>query len=298
MDRVLDDLQTLFSNTKRAPTSYERKVFETAKKLLKSKLGVFSVYELLGEYDNDAINLLVDECLFVFTDDLFKDCEDIEPQGFIRLIPDEHTLTFYQRLLTYDINPDAYFDKIIIPKVRKKYLSVNGLRMLNEMAYYRRLLSSTSVTDTSSDEESQHCKYWNLIINLFILASVLLAHDNDPASPVSITATHEVTVPLDRSQLELALNYCGQTKSMQEESNQEQLILNQNDQENSIKNQGGQEESIEEQMDSKESISIQRSSFHIEHRTSTSKNNAYVLEMLFNSIAILKNRYSQWFSSM
>jgi len=159
MDRVLDDLQTLFSNTKRAPTSYERKVFETAKKLLKSKLGVFSVYELLGEYDNDAINLLVDECLFVFTDDLFKDCEDIEPQGFIRLIPDEHTLTFYQRLLTYDINPDAYFDKIIIPKVRKKYLSVNGLRMLNEMAYYRRLLSSTSVTDTSSDEESQHCKY-------------------------------------------------------------------------------------------------------------------------------------------
>lgn len=102
-----------------------------------------------------------------------------------------------------------------------------------------------------------------------------------------------MTVPLDRSQLELALNYCGQTKSMQEESNQEQLILNQNDQENSIKNQGGQEESIEEQMDSKESISIQRSSFHIEHRTSTSKNNAYVLEMLFNSIAILKNRYSQ-----
>ncbi|CAF3584655.1 unnamed protein product [Rotaria socialis] len=65
----------------------------------------------------DAANLLVEECLSLFTDDLFEVHSQFNPEGCLKYIPNTIDLVFISRLLHCEVDPSLYYQDIDIPEV-------------------------------------------------------------------------------------------------------------------------------------------------------------------------------------
>ncbi len=95
---------------------------------------------LMKNIEKDAANFLVDQCLFLSTDDLFQDVDDIDTEGYIKYVPDDVDLQFIGRLVSHNVNPTSYIKNIDLPEVWKSRLSANGIRLLRSMKFYRNIL--------------------------------------------------------------------------------------------------------------------------------------------------------------
>ncbi|CAF2081992.1 unnamed protein product [Rotaria magnacalcarata] len=102
-------------------------------------------------YRKDTANLLVEECLLIFTDDLFEVYSQLDPEGYIKYIPNTIDLVFISRLLHYEVDPSLYFQDIDIPEVCKSYISSNGRITLDSIVFYRKILHSTPPLELFTD---------------------------------------------------------------------------------------------------------------------------------------------------
>jgi hypothetical protein len=155
MDIDMEELEEFLPSHEQVPTDYELRIKKAAQHILENCCGIISTFSLTENIKRDAANLLVDECLLIFTNDLFENADDVDPEGFIKYVPDEEDLMFYARVMKYNVNPVAYLENITLPKVWKNRLSANGIRMLRDMKFYQNLLDPIS---SFSDDESQNCK--------------------------------------------------------------------------------------------------------------------------------------------
>lgn len=97
----------------------------------------------------------MEECLFLFTEDLFGPHSQLEPEGYIKYIPDNPGLSFIDRLLNYDIDPALYIQSINIPELWKSYLSANGISILRSMTFYETLLDTAQpVIESLADTQN------------------------------------------------------------------------------------------------------------------------------------------------
>ncbi|CAF2135372.1 unnamed protein product, partial [Rotaria magnacalcarata] len=78
--------------------------------------GIISTLFLMKKNDRVAANLLVKGCLLLFTDDLFEVHIQLDPEGYIKYIPNIIDLVFISRLLHYKVDPSLYFQTLIFQK--------------------------------------------------------------------------------------------------------------------------------------------------------------------------------------
>lgn len=144
-DADIEELENSLPSAKRIriTTANELRLQEAGKRLLQHPCAVIATISLKNKIDREAANFLVEECLFIFTEHLFDERFDLEPEGYIKHVPDTINLEFIGRLLRYDINPDVYFKNITIPELWKSYLCPNGLRLLKTMKFYHKVLNVT-----------------------------------------------------------------------------------------------------------------------------------------------------------
>ena len=188
-DADMQELENLFPSNKRIMSPRHQRVIKAAQQLLQRPYPIISTLSLTKSIERDAANLLVDECLLLFTDDLFGDQDDMDPEGYIKYIPDEVDLTFVSRLLRYQIDPTSYTNNITLPQIWKHRLSANGIRLLQTMKIYCNLLNATPSppTELSSPAESPSptCKYKDTLVikssfSLYIHELfVVLQHDRE-----------------------------------------------------------------------------------------------------------------------
>jgi hypothetical protein len=139
-DDIIKAIENWASFSKRTVSHHEQRVTKVAQDLLHRRSGIISIALLMKKIQIDAANLLVDECLFLFTDDLFGDHDGDYTEGYIKYVPDDIGLEFISRILRYNINPDEYFKNIDLPEVWRSRLSANGIRLLQTMKFYQNLL--------------------------------------------------------------------------------------------------------------------------------------------------------------
>lgn len=158
MDDDFTELQQFLPTEERIQSPNELCIKQAAERILKHGSAAIALVCLMGDADMDAANYLVEDCLLQHIDDLFEDSDDLDPEGYIKLVPEEMDTLFISRLLKYNVDPASYFDKITIPKVWKNRLSANGIETLRSMKFYQRILDSNPRSEPSSDEESSNCK--------------------------------------------------------------------------------------------------------------------------------------------
>ncbi|CAF3269861.1 unnamed protein product [Rotaria sp. Silwood2] len=156
-DANIQEIENIFLNVTRTPTEYELRLKKACQQLLQHPCSVISTLSLVKKIDRDAANCLVDDCLLLFTDNLFEAHSQLDPEGYIKYIPNSIDLTFINRLLHYKVDPTLYFQDINIPELWKSYLSINGTLILRTMDFYRKILDSTA-----SNESSVNLQYKNL----------------------------------------------------------------------------------------------------------------------------------------
>src|SRR5438132_10067076 len=71
-DTDLEELENFLPCYERAVSPNEKRVREVAQYLLQHFSGIISTTSLMESIEIDAANFLVDECLFLSTNDLFK----------------------------------------------------------------------------------------------------------------------------------------------------------------------------------------------------------------------------------
>ncbi|CAF3717580.1 unnamed protein product [Rotaria sordida] len=142
-DADIEELNSLLPCFKQTPTDYELRLKKACQKLLQHPCSIISTLSLVKKIDQDAANLLVDECLLLFTNDLFKADSHLDLEGYIKYIPDTINLIFINRLLHYEVDPTLYFKNITIPQVWKSYLSNSAIILLRTMEFYKNILDST-----------------------------------------------------------------------------------------------------------------------------------------------------------
>lgn len=159
MDIDLSELDQFLPTEERVRSPNEIQIRQAAEHILKNSPGVISTLFLRKEIDVDAANFLVEECLLLFTDDLFEDRDYVDPEGYVKYMPDSVDMIFFSSLLKYNIDPTTYSEKLTLPKIWKNRLSANGMELLRSMEFYRKILDSNAPSEPSSDEESSKCKY-------------------------------------------------------------------------------------------------------------------------------------------
>jgi hypothetical protein len=148
-DADIDEIQNPTAHNKQILTRHELRVKQAARRLLQDCCGIISPICLIEKVDKAAANLLVEDCLLQYTDDLFEDYDYIDSEGYIKLVPDTVDLIFIGRLIRYDIDPALYFKNITLPKVWKSRLSANGIAILRTMEFYQNLLDSPALESPS-----------------------------------------------------------------------------------------------------------------------------------------------------
>ena len=176
-DLHMQQLESLLPRVRKTLTDYELRLKTACRQLLQKSTGVISMLSLIETIDRDAADFLVDECLLLFTDDLFEAHSALDPAGYIKYVSDKVDLTFIDRLLRYKLDPLQYFQDINIPEVWKSYLSNNGKSILRTMAFYKKILDAKSSTE--------------LINNIDIRNSVKSYHNNSYSSTLSNRACAE-----------------------------------------------------------------------------------------------------------
>ncbi|CAF4046711.1 unnamed protein product [Rotaria sp. Silwood2] len=146
-DENIEEIEKFALLVGRPVTKYEIRLKEAAKRILQHTCAVISNCSLTESIDYDAANSLVEGCLLQFTEDLFADHSQLEPEGFVKYIPDNVDIHFINRLLCYDIDPTTYLKNIDIPEIWMSYLSANGRKLLKSMKFYQDMFSSRSSTD-------------------------------------------------------------------------------------------------------------------------------------------------------
>ncbi|CAF4854420.1 unnamed protein product, partial [Rotaria sp. Silwood1] len=181
-DVDIEELENLLPCIKQTPTDYELRLKKACQQLLQHPCSVISTLSLVKKIDREAANLLVDECLLLFSDDLFKADSHLDLEGYTKYIPNTIDLIFINRLLHYKVDPTLYVTNISIPQVWKFYLSDNAIILLRSMKFYQKILDSTPLesfdnlqsmnypnndqnensslvlNDQLWNERSQHCK--------------------------------------------------------------------------------------------------------------------------------------------
>ncbi|CAF1133219.1 unnamed protein product [Rotaria sp. Silwood1] len=138
-DVDIEELEKLLPCIKQTPTDYELLLKKACQQLLQHPCSVISTLSLVKEIDREAANLLVDECLLLFSDDLFKADSHLDLEGYIKYIPNTIDLIFINRLLHYKVDPPLYVTNISIPQVWKFYLSDNAIILLRSMKFYQKM---------------------------------------------------------------------------------------------------------------------------------------------------------------
>jgi hypothetical protein len=150
-DADIEQLENFLPPNKQNVSRHELRVKKAAKDLLLRSSGIISMVSLMKNIEIDAANFLVDQCLFLCTDDLFQDVDDTDPEGYIKYVPDDVDFQFIGRLVSYNINPTSYFKNIDLPEVWKSRLSANGIKLLRDMKFYRNILDSSPPPESSSN---------------------------------------------------------------------------------------------------------------------------------------------------
>ncbi|CAF1311818.1 unnamed protein product, partial [Rotaria magnacalcarata] len=101
----------------RTVTDHDLHLKKVCRQLLQHPCGVISTLSLMKKIDRDAANLLVEECLSLFTDDLFEVHSQLDPEGCLKCIPNTIDLVFISRLLHCEVDPSLYYQDIDIPEV-------------------------------------------------------------------------------------------------------------------------------------------------------------------------------------
>jgi hypothetical protein len=161
-DADFEEFENLLPRHELAVSPNRQCVREVAQHLLEHFAGIIST--TLTDIEIDPANFLVDECVFLSTDDLFRDCDDVDCEGYIKYVPDVIDRSFICRLIRFNIDPASYFNKIELLDIWKSRLSANGIRMLRTMKFYRDLLDSSppelssnvQVIDDTNNEQNQY----------------------------------------------------------------------------------------------------------------------------------------------
>ncbi|CAF3169111.1 unnamed protein product [Rotaria socialis] len=143
-DEHIKEIEDLIPSTRKSATKNEVQLKEAARCILENPCAVISNCSLTKRIDYDAANFLVEQCLLLFTEDLFNDHSQLDPGGYVKYIPETIDLLFMGRLIHYDIDPGSYFNNIGIPEPWISYLSTNGIKFLTTMNIYRNILRLTS----------------------------------------------------------------------------------------------------------------------------------------------------------
>ncbi|CAF4808358.1 unnamed protein product, partial [Rotaria socialis] len=143
-DEHIKEIEDLIPSTRKSATKNEVQLKEAARRILENPCAVISNCSLTKRIDYDAANFLVEQCLLLFTEDLFNDHSQLDPGGYVKYIPETIDLIFMGRLIHYDIDPGSYFNNIGIPEPWISYLSTNGIKFLTTMNIYRNILRLTS----------------------------------------------------------------------------------------------------------------------------------------------------------
>ncbi|CAF3486650.1 unnamed protein product, partial [Rotaria sp. Silwood2] len=218
-DADIEELKSLLPCSKQTSTDYELRLKKACQKLLQHPCSIISTLSLVKKIDQDAANLLVDECLLLFIDDLFKADSHLDLEGYIKYIPDTINLIFINRLLHYEVDPTLYFKNITIPQVWKSYLSNSAIILLRTMKFYKKILDSTppdsldslqsmnypnndqnvnpslTFNDQLWNEQSQHCKlsHQRKFCSICELTKIISAIH--PSSTNTLIESHCLTTP-------------------------------------------------------------------------------------------------------
>jgi hypothetical protein len=161
-DADMNEIENLFASNKRIISPRHQRVIKVARQLLQQPSPIISTLYLTKSIERDAANMLVEECLLLFTEDLFGEQNDMDPEGYIKYIPDDIDLTFIDRLLRYQIDPASYINNLTLSHIWKNRLSANGIRTLQTMKKYCNLLNTTPSPPTESP--SPTCKYYDTLV--------------------------------------------------------------------------------------------------------------------------------------
>ncbi|CAF1228603.1 unnamed protein product [Didymodactylos carnosus] len=129
--------------------SIESSIFDT--------LSVISATPGVSQEDRDEIlYLLVDECVLMYTDQMFHGCCNDETDGYIKIISDNISLQFQVKLIKFGITDiETYLNttKKFINRIKEK---VNGrtIKLLNEIKYYQN--NNPYLTDISVNNSNVH----------------------------------------------------------------------------------------------------------------------------------------------
>jgi hypothetical protein len=72
-DEHIEELEDLILSTRKPIRKYEAQLKEAARRVLEHPCVVISTCSLTKRVDYDAANFLVEQCLLLFTEDLFDD---------------------------------------------------------------------------------------------------------------------------------------------------------------------------------------------------------------------------------
>ncbi|CAF4392424.1 unnamed protein product, partial [Rotaria magnacalcarata] len=85
-DADMKELENLLPCAQRTITDHELHLKKVCRQLLQHLCGAISTLSLRKKIDRDAANLLVEECLLLFTYDLFEVHTQLDPEGCIKYI--------------------------------------------------------------------------------------------------------------------------------------------------------------------------------------------------------------------
>ncbi|CAF1660198.1 unnamed protein product [Rotaria magnacalcarata] len=94
-DADVKELENLLPCAQRTTTDHELQLKKVCRQLLQHPCGAISTLSLMKNIDRDAANLLVEECLLLFTDDLFEVHSQLDSEGYIQIHTKYHRFSIY-----------------------------------------------------------------------------------------------------------------------------------------------------------------------------------------------------------
>ncbi|CAF2843706.1 unnamed protein product [Rotaria sp. Silwood2] len=140
-DADIEELENMLSFKKVPSTNRDTCIFKAAQDILQNSISIISMLSLESTIKLDAANYLVEDCLLIFKENLFKDEDFMDTEGFVKYVPEDLNLAFCGRLAHYNITLESYLNSIIIPDIWRTRLSADGIMFLCTMTFYRKLLN-------------------------------------------------------------------------------------------------------------------------------------------------------------
>lgn len=151
LEKMLKELPTIKKPKK---GRRELRVEQAARRILREWKGITPQSAANDRILLDAAELLIDDCLLTYSDELFEETFDTDPGGYIKAVPDVFNLDHVGRLLRYGLTPDAWMKTLTLPYVWRKRLSQQGVESLERSPFYRELLKKLNAESPRSTAES------------------------------------------------------------------------------------------------------------------------------------------------